>query len=315
MDHPEVDNPSCVSTPERQFFVVYGMPRTGTTYLYHALSAHPGIFTPYRKESMFFSVNFDKGFDWYEALFSEQAPDEIAADINPMYFMDDESLKRILEYNPLVKIVVGVREPVDFAASLYGNIIAHGHDAPSIVETMRHYEWKLTPSRHLRVCLDNSFISRRIKELCETFGENLLLYDFEYFSRSPLPVLKAIESFLGLPTFFNEENYEKVKINATGRKNILGVNKLLTNQRVLEAAYRVLPNFAIRKIRTMLEKLSAARVAKQPAGRSKMLVSEADLAELGCYLRDDQAFYRQLFASAPTILGSEARPDRQTSSC
>ena len=56
----EAGSSSAVAT---HLFIVYGMPRTGTTYLYHALADHPQIYVPYRKESMFFSVNFDKGID------------------------------------------------------------------------------------------------------------------------------------------------------------------------------------------------------------------------------------------------------------
>jgi hypothetical protein len=287
------------------FFVVYGMPRTGTTYLYHALSKHPGIFVSYRKESMFFTVNYDKGFGWYRSLFEEQTPDELGADINPMYFMDDDSLDRLLSYAPDVKVILGVRHPVDFAISLYSNIVAHGHKPPDALSTLRGFDWPLTPEHGLPLCLDNRYLSRRIQELCERLGSNLLIYDFRYFGHSPLPVLKAIESFLGLPAYFDEENVETAKINASGRKNILGFNRLVTNQRLLETVYRILPNGLIRRLRTGLERLSVARMDKAPESRPSV-VSNEERRALEAYLEDDTAFYDRLFAGRPILRGSDA---------
>ena len=101
-------------------FIVYGMPRTGTTYLYHALAQHPDIFVSYRKESLFFSVNFEKGLDWYQSLFADKRAGEIAADINPTYFMDDSSLGRVLDFKPDVKAVLGVRDPIDYSYTTSG---------------------------------------------------------------------------------------------------------------------------------------------------------------------------------------------------
>lgn len=299
------DDADSSSGAAANLFIVYGMPRTGTTYLYHALADHPQIFVPYRKESMFFSVNYDKGLEWYEALFAGRRTDEIAADINPMYFMDDRSLRRVLDYNPAVKVILGVREPVDFAISLYGNMLAHGHKPPAIGSAMRGFEWPLTPQHTLRVCLQDAFISRRIEELCEVFGERLLIYDFKHFNHSPLPVLKAIEAFLGLSAYFTESNYKKTKINASGRRNILGINRLLADQRILETAYRILPDFAIRKIRAGLEHLSAAAVDRPAARPGRRDLKDEELQALRDLLADDRRFYRDLFGSNPIVSGSD----------
>ena len=89
-----------------KIFVVFGMPRTGTTYLYHALARHPRIFVPYRKESYFFSVNHGKGEDWFRSLYKGIGTDQIGADINPLYYLDADSIDRILAYDPNVKVIL-----------------------------------------------------------------------------------------------------------------------------------------------------------------------------------------------------------------
>jgi hypothetical protein len=158
------------------------------------------------------------------------------------------------------------------------------------------------------VCFDDGFLSGRIQELCERLGANLLIYDFQYFGHSPVPVLQAIESFLALPAFFDEGNVETVKINASGRKNILGFNRLVTNQRLLETVYKILPNGVIRRLRTGLERLSVARIDKDQKSKPA-LVSDAERLALEAYLQTDSAFYDQLFAGGPILRGADAPPD------
>jgi hypothetical protein len=158
------------------------------------------------------------------------------------------------------------------------------------------------------VCLDDGYLSGRIQELCERLRANLLIYDFRYFGHSPVPVLQAIESFLGLPAFFDEGNVETAKINASGRKNILGFNRLVTNQRLLEAVYKILPNGVIRRLRTGLERLSVARIDKDQKDRPALVSDEERLA-LEAYLKTDIAFYNRLFAGGPILLGADAPSD------
>lgn len=306
MNRPDRNHQNTVRDAIGRLFVVYGMPRTGTTYLYHALAKHPGIFVSYRKESMFFSVNFAKGFEWYRSLFAAKQSGEIAADINPMYFMDDASLHRILDFDPDIRFVLGIREPVSFAISLYGNILAHGLKPPDILTTMRGFDWPLTPDSGLYLCLADQYISRRISEVCQRLGDQVLIYDFDQFSRSPLPVLRAIESFLGLAPYFDENNYEKARINASGRKNVLGFNWLVTNQRLLETAYRILPDRTIRSIRARLERMSVANIDSNPNDAPASPVSDSERVELEAMLAEDSKFYRRLFAERPILAGSEA---------
>ena len=164
-------------------FVVCGMPRSGTTFIYHSLQSHPQVFVPYRKESYYFSVNFSKGEQWFTSLYEERAPHQLCADINPMYYLDPAAISRILEYKPGTKVILGIREPVDFIVSLYGNMIAHGLDVPRILETIRGYRWPLTPKTALTVDLPGDHTKRKVKEYRDAFGDNLMIYDYAEFKR------------------------------------------------------------------------------------------------------------------------------------
>jgi len=71
--------------------IVLGMPRAGTTTLYHWLGQHLQIFTPWRKELAYFSRNFARGEAWYRRFYSGMADGTMGIDATPEYFMDRTS--------------------------------------------------------------------------------------------------------------------------------------------------------------------------------------------------------------------------------
>ena len=62
-------------------FIIIGAMKCGTSSLHEQLALRPGIFMSRPKEPNFFSdgSNFERGLDWYGALFSEAC----AAAANP----------------------------------------------------------------------------------------------------------------------------------------------------------------------------------------------------------------------------------------
>ena len=61
-----------------RIFIIAGMPRASTTFLYQRFQEHPAIYCPYRKETNFFSVTYGKGLDWYRGLYSGIAAGQVA---------------------------------------------------------------------------------------------------------------------------------------------------------------------------------------------------------------------------------------------
>jgi hypothetical protein len=293
-----------------RIFVVFGMPRTGTTYLYHALAKHPGIHVPYRKESHYFSVNYAKGHAWFASLYEGITPDRIGADINPMYYLDPAAIDRLLAYDPGVKVILGVREPTDFAISLYGNMVAHGLKVPPILDVVQDFDWPLTPETSLRFSLAGGFMQRRIAELQARFGANLMLYDFAAFDRSPLPVLQAMERFLGLPPFFGPDNWENIRINASGRRNLFLLNSLIANQKVLDALYAIVPRAWVTRARRAYERLSVRRGGRETAQSNAGIrsITDDERRALDRLFETDARCYRELFAAGPVIVAGAADP-------
>ena len=102
-----------------QMLIIAGMPRGGTTTLYHIFDNHPGFFTPFRKETAYFSLNFYKGEKWYKGLYAG-CPDGVPGlDISPQYFVDLRAIERIKALMPNAKVVLSVRDPVDWIKSSF----------------------------------------------------------------------------------------------------------------------------------------------------------------------------------------------------
>ena len=103
------------------------------------------------------------------------------------------------------------------------------------------------------------------------------------------PCWQAIEQFLELPPHFDATNHDEARINASGRRNPLLLNRILTNQRVLESVYSVLPRSAIRLLRSGFERLSVrSRGSLEP---NRLQVSEDEHRFVSSYLAEDTAFY------------------------
>jgi hypothetical protein len=223
--------------------------------------------------------------------------DQIGADIDPLYYIDNLAIERILKYDADIKIIFSVRHPVSFAISLHGNIQTMGWSVGTVLEMCEKYSWKLNDNVSVEFSLIDQFLSRRIIQLQECFGDRLFLYDFGYFQLSPLPVMQAIEDFLDLPKYFDSSNVEDIVINATARKNIALLNWLLTQQRFLDFAYGVTPKSVVRKLRSVFDRLS---VSKDNEVKTSV-PNDAEMQQLQELLKKDTQFYEQLFANSSLL--------------
>jgi hypothetical protein len=96
-----------------------GIQRTGSTWLYQYLRDHPQVFVPYIKEVHYFDRNYYKGLEWYTKFFKESKGELVSIDITPNYFHDLSIPGKIKEVIPDCKIIIVLRNPVDFIFSSY----------------------------------------------------------------------------------------------------------------------------------------------------------------------------------------------------
>jgi hypothetical protein len=177
-------------------FIGIGAQRSGTSWMYACLYEHPQICMP-RKEANFFSRdrNWTRGFNWYEGIFSECAPSEIAGEYSTSYLTSVEAPGRIRDRYPSARLIVSLRHPVDRAYSSYLNDIVAGvvPAATDFGDALQAHPEYVEGGRY----------ARHLGRYLELFPREQLLVSFFDDARSdPLATMRQVYEFLGAdPTF------------------------------------------------------------------------------------------------------------------
>ena len=91
---------------------------------------HPQIGVSDPKEIDFFSYYFDRGYEWYESHFAHAANCPVRFEASPSYFYDPRTPERVRAYDPAMKILLILRDPVNRAYSNHLHEIIKGHIGP-----------------------------------------------------------------------------------------------------------------------------------------------------------------------------------------
>ncbi len=254
-------------------FVIPGMSRAGTTFLYHNLQKHPAIFLPYRKETNYFGGNYHRGVGWYHDLYRGLGPTPLGGfinpyyfgDISPYYFVQEEAIQRISAYSPAVKVILAVREPAEWAISVYNQVSSYDWRVPPFERFIQGYRFRIAKSR-VALRLSGGLVSRMIHNYRSAFGDNLLIYDFALFRRDPLFVLRVIEQFLGLEPYFEDGNFDDVVINAANRRHFKLLTSVLTNETLVSALGSAFSRRVIQRFRSWFDILGSC----QPGDKERL---------------------------------------------
>lgn len=277
----------------KNIFVIPGMPRTGSTFLYHTFQQHPSIFVPYRKETNYFCAYFEKDTNWYlQQFYKKMKSQQTGVDISPVCFLHPDSTYRIKNFNPDIKVILGIRLPSDWILSMYSQISSFEWKPPSFQVFVEKGDWiRIVEGKKIYVDFSNEFIIRTIEQYKETFNNNLLLYQYEFFQKAPLSVIRSIEDFIDLPPYFNENNFENTIVNAGNRRNIKIISYLLTQKGVVPALKLLFPEHILQLSKNFFDK----KVGKKLDGKSKIYTPEnIELAKKILFKED--AYVTELFS-------------------
>lgn len=115
----------------RPGFIIIGAQKGGTTFLFNYLARHPNLRPALEKEVRFFNqdVSFGRGQEWYHRFFPPLAamrPGDVAFEASPNYLFSATAPGRIASYEPRMKLVAILRDPVERAYSAW-NMYRHAH--------------------------------------------------------------------------------------------------------------------------------------------------------------------------------------------
>jgi hypothetical protein len=173
-------------------FLGIGAQRSGTTWLYTQLRAHPQVYVPsQRKEIHFFDWNYGRGKQWYEHWFPFVPPSDCRAigEITPEYLFDEVAPARIAETLQDPLFVALLRHPVDRAYSQYCLRSQRMGEA-------RSFEQFYLERPDVR---GRSLYAKCLQRFLEHFPKDrFLLLVYEDVMSCPAPAMRELARFLGI---------------------------------------------------------------------------------------------------------------------
>ncbi|XP_059139896.1 heparan sulfate glucosamine 3-O-sulfotransferase 1-like [Physella acuta] len=98
--------------------LVIGARKAGTRALLRFINLHPDVVIS-AKELHYFDSFYEKSFDWYRRQMPLSLPHQLTIEKTPNYFVDLNVPKRVYHFNPSIKLILVVRNPIDRAVSDY----------------------------------------------------------------------------------------------------------------------------------------------------------------------------------------------------
>jgi hypothetical protein len=192
---------------ERLDFVLAGAQKSGTTALHYFLSRHPNITMGNQQEMHFFdndalfvsAVDYEELHNHYPPL----APSTIAGDCTPSYIYHEPAMERIWKYNPKIKLLILLRNPVDRAFAHWNMQRFRGREPLDFFDAVREEKNRIggAPAVEARrfAYIDRGFYGQQLARLFQFFArDQVKVVKFEEFKEKQRDTLASIFSFLGL---------------------------------------------------------------------------------------------------------------------
>ena len=207
---------SMTSRAQRRFpdALIIGVKKGGTRALINFLSLHPDVRSA-RRELHFFDQpdNVKLGINHYLAQLPAVEQNELLVEKTPGYFVTYRAPRLIHTFQPNVKLVLIVRDPIERVVSDYVQISEKQRVRGGRVPTLREALYTRTQLGKASINHDNAFIQASM--YCVHMAnwlryfprEQIHIVDGNTFARNPYDTMKDLESFLNLKPYFHEDHF------------------------------------------------------------------------------------------------------------
>ncbi len=189
---------------EKLDFLVAGAQKSGTTALNYYLKRHPRIALPVKKELHFFdndelfaggNVSYDRLYE----MFRPTRPGSIAGENSPIYLYWRPALPRIRDYNPAMKFIIILRNPIERAFSQWNMQRTRGIEPFDFMEAVREEPRRIAESapKQLRKFsyVDRGRYAEQLERAFHLFPrERFLVIKYEEFLGLSSPRFRAVEA-------------------------------------------------------------------------------------------------------------------------
>lgn len=193
-------------------FLIGGTQKGGTTALDLYLRGHPQIGMANPKEAHFFDTephftsNDAPDYSTYLQFFAGYAPHLCLGDATPIYLYWKPACQRIWDYNPEIKWILLLRNPITRAYSHWNMERSRGRDPLPFWEAITTEPARCRPAAPLQhrtfSYLDRGFYTTQLQHLWTRFPrEQTLILRSEDLQRTPDEVLQRVCRFLEIQPF------------------------------------------------------------------------------------------------------------------
>ena len=211
-------------------FICIGAGRCGTTWLFDNLRRQPDFDMAKGKETNFFNYYYDaKDLSWYHSLFL-LSKDMVSGEVSNTYYYDIESLKRIAQYRPDIKIIFCIRNPRDLLTSMMffwkrrhtGSLKVQDFLKLRIDEVMGSVgvQHRDTENVTVRDAIDFNSV---FTDLITIFDRsNIIIFDYDEFFKKPSKNFEELCCILSQNNIDRIVNINQVNKTSTSRFVLLG---------------------------------------------------------------------------------------------
>lgn len=243
-------------------FAVIGAAKAGTTALYWYLDEHPQIAMSPLKETNFFAYGTDehgrllygdpdlhrfpvRSIEEYEGLFPSDGRHRAIGEASPIYIECPQAAERIATTVPEMRIICGLREPVDRAYSDYLMYLrSRGLRFDPDRDLTPSAAWARPDSHWMRIGRYHEMLTPYFERFPH---DRIHVFLFDDFTRSPAGVAADIYAFVGADPGFSPDL--DTPHNVGGVPANMLVERLLTNKAVRRVVEPLVPTGAVNAIR------------------------------------------------------------------
>ena len=192
-------------------FIIAGTQKGGTTALYEYFRLHQNICMADKKELHFFDEDryFEKknpNYSKYHRYFSPNDHSQVIGEATPIYMYWNKSIERIYVYNPQIKLIIILRNPIDRAFSHWNMERDKGRESRTFLKAILDEDSKINSPNYsqnkILSYLDRGHYSQQIKNIYNYFNKNqLLILRSEDLRENLDNTLMNIAGFLSIPPF------------------------------------------------------------------------------------------------------------------
>jgi Sulfotransferase domain len=223
--------PEMGTTISKLDFIIAGTQKSGTSVLTYYLNQHPAIAMAHKEEAhlivqprrhffdnegMFASGNIN--YDLLHRDVPVTAQTLVSGTCTPVYTYWKPAMQRIHDYNPSIKLIILLRNPIDRAFSHWNMQRDRKLDSLDFLDAVKQEENRAREAYPLQLrkfsYVERGFYSDQMERVFRFFSrEQVLVIKFDDLRRDYRTVTDRIFNFLGVPPFPRLKNREENVIN------------------------------------------------------------------------------------------------------